>query len=123
MKTGLVLSSTPKYGRQRGPDSKAQMAARRHELLKADDAGAAHPSSADTAVSVAELLHRRDIVLFCLCVVFFHFANAAMLPQVGAKIDMLNNSTVRQLLTTTLGDRCLRSLLLNPLPPRTTCGT
>lgn len=60
-----------------------------------DDAAEAQytqPADPDTT-PVLELLQRRDIVLFCLCVVFFHFANAAMLPQVGAKIDMLNNSS------------------------------
>ena len=36
VKTGPMLSSTPKYGWQCGPDSKAQMTARRNELLKAD---------------------------------------------------------------------------------------
>ena len=37
-----------------------------------------------------ELLMRKDVVLFLGTVTCWHFANAAMLPEVGLKIDRIN---------------------------------
>lgn len=56
-------------------------------------ANANNNNSGWTAVPIKEVLLRRDIALFLASVTCFHFANAALLPQVGSKIDHINEST------------------------------
>lgn len=62
-------------------------------------ARSAPPGAGVEATPIKEVLQRVDVSLFCVAVTLFHFANAAMLPQVGAKLELLNsdNSTAREL--------------------------
>lgn len=48
------------------------------------------------------LLHCRPLMIFAICVVLFHFANAAMLPLVGQKLAEINPA-----LSTTLVSACI----------------
>mmetsp|Transcript_31237 Transcript_31237/g.93724 ORF Transcript_31237/g.93724 Transcript_31237/m.93724 type:complete len:475 (+) Transcript_31237:23-1447(+) len=43
-------------------------------------------------VPIKELLSRPEIILFMLSVTMFHLGNAAMLPQLGYKVDQLYNT-------------------------------
>jgi MFS family permease len=48
--------------------------------------GAQTETSASTSASVVSLLKDRPLVIFLICAVMFHFANAAMLPLLGEKL-------------------------------------
>eukprot|EP00038_Savillea_parva_P008660 m.178375 g.178375 ORF g.178375 m.178375 type:complete len:472 (-) comp14531_c0_seq1:176-1591(-) len=49
-----------------------------------------------TVVPLKELLSRPEIILFMLSVTMFHVANAAMLPQLGYKLDHLYNDNTTE---------------------------
>jgi MFS family permease len=55
--------------------------------------GARHTDRGSPAVSIWAALANRRIPAFALCAVLFHFANAAMLPQLG---EMLAHGRARQ---------------------------
>ncbi|MDB5373761.1 MAG: transporter [Belnapia sp.] len=55
-----------------------------HDVARGLDAGATRQEGEPSAWSV--MLANRPLLVFAVCVVLFHFANAAMLPLVGQKL-------------------------------------
>ncbi len=47
-----------------------------------------HSTSREKPSGLSVLMSSRDLLIFCLCCVIFHLANAAMLPLVGQKLAL-----------------------------------
>ena len=57
-----------------------------HDLARGLDDGEARAEGGQGASDVAALLRSRPLIVFVLCTVLFHFANASLLPLVGQKL-------------------------------------
>lgn len=55
---------------------------------RAAHGGVPNPRDADSAVSVRQILTNRPLLVFCICILFFHLANAAMLPLMAGIVTM-----------------------------------
>ncbi|WP_036255325.1 MFS transporter [Methylocapsa acidiphila] len=67
----------------------------RPEAIDHDRARGLHDGdseSADKPSTLRVLLTNRSLLIFCLCCVTFHLANAAMLPLVGQKLALQNTN-------------------------------
>jgi MFS family permease len=79
-----------------------------HDLargLHEDDAADDRPSG------LTVLLTSRPLLIFAVCIVLFHFANAAMLPLVGQKLSLVNKE-----LGTTYMSACIVAAQLVMIP-------
>lgn len=65
----------------------------------------------DQPSSLKALMRTPSLTLFAICVVLFHFANAAMLPLVGQKLALLNKD-----LATTLMSACIVAAQIIMIP-------
>ena len=70
-----------------------------------------------SAVSLAELLHHRPLLLFAACVALFHFANAAMLPLVGQRLALAHAGYESVMMSA-----CIVGAQLVMLPVALACG-
>ena len=79
--------------------------------LHEDDGNAKKPSG------LRILLTNRSLLIFAICMVIFHFANAAMLPLVGQKLALVNKE-----LGTTLMSACIVAAQLVMIPAAIAVG-
>jgi MFS family permease len=63
------------------------------EIDYARSRGARNSADGNTAVPIRAVLADRKVICFAVCAILFHFANAAMLPQLG---EMLAHGRVKQ---------------------------
>jgi len=80
-----------------------------HELARGLHEGPAGGGDAPSGLKV--LLTSRPLLIFAVCVVMFHFANAAMLPLVGQKLALTNKH-----LGATLMSACIVAAQLVMIP-------
>ena len=83
------------------------------DAIDADMARGLHENGdgADKPSGFRMLLTNRPLLIFAICMVFFHFANAAMLPLVGQKLTKVNKE-----LGTTLMSACIVAAQLVMIP-------
>ncbi len=83
------------------------------DAIDADLARGLHEdgSNTDQPSGLRVLLNNRPLLVFAVCMVLFHFANAAMLPLVGQKL-----TTVNKELGTTLMSVCIVAAQLVMIP-------
>jgi hypothetical protein len=62
-----------------------------HQSMQADEAATGKDQPPERPSGLGILLTCRPLLIFAVCVVLFHLANAAMLPLVGQKLALQDN--------------------------------